>query len=187
MFSYLTLFLFRDFLQREDLQERKRPYHSGLTVHFNSSVIIIIITTSSRNNRDKARAIQVCSVVMCDSISVFSQVNLCFFCRSECICALAWKFWSKNYSITGLDRPLDLQEVEDSRYLDNQHTKVTRLSAIRTGRLYHQKLRYVCVVHYLLINVPPNCIYLKYFMYLVFFSRFLFFSCNWPEIFSRTL
>jgi hypothetical protein len=38
--------------------------------------------------------------------------------------------------ITGLDRPLGFQEVEASRFLDNRHMKVVRLSALRTDRLY---------------------------------------------------
>jgi hypothetical protein len=41
--------------------------------------------------------------------------------------------------ITGLDRPLEFQEVEAPRFLDNRHMKVVRLSAIRTGRLYPRK------------------------------------------------
>jgi hypothetical protein len=32
--------------------------------------------------------------------------------------------------ITGLDRPLGLQEVEAPRFLDNRHMKVVRLSAL---------------------------------------------------------
>jgi len=31
---------------------------------------------------------------------------------------------------------LKIPRVEDSRFQDNQHTKVVRLSALRTGRLY---------------------------------------------------
>jgi hypothetical protein len=38
--------------------------------------------------------------------------------------------------ITGLDRPLGIQEVEAPRFLDNRHMKTVRLSALRTGRLY---------------------------------------------------
>jgi hypothetical protein len=38
--------------------------------------------------------------------------------------------------ITGLDRPIVFQEVEDPRFQDNRHMKVVRLSALRTGRLY---------------------------------------------------
>jgi len=39
--------------------------------------------------------------------------------------------------ITGLDRPWGFQEVEAPRFQDNRHMKVVRLSALRTGRLYH--------------------------------------------------
>jgi hypothetical protein len=39
-------------------------------------------------------------------------------------------------SITGLDRPLGFQEVEAPIFLDIRHTKVVRLSALSTGRLY---------------------------------------------------
>jgi hypothetical protein len=39
-------------------------------------------------------------------------------------------------SRTGLERPLGFQEDEASRYHDNRHTTLVRLSASRTGRLY---------------------------------------------------
>jgi hypothetical protein len=42
----------------------------------------------------------------------------------------------KSNPITGLDRPLGLQEVEAPRFLDNRHMKVLSLLALRTGRLY---------------------------------------------------
>jgi hypothetical protein len=42
----------------------------------------------------------------------------------------------KSNPITGLDRPLEFQEVEALRFLDNLHMKVITLSALRTGRLY---------------------------------------------------
>ena len=35
-----------------------------------------------------------------------------------------------------LDRPLGFQEVEALRFQDNQHMKLARLSALRTGRPY---------------------------------------------------
>jgi hypothetical protein len=41
------------------------------------------------------------------------------------------------------DRPSGFQEVETPRFQDNWHMKVLRLSALRSGRLYHQK---VCLV-----------------------------------------
>jgi hypothetical protein len=44
-----------------------------------------------------------------------------------------------NFPATGLDRPLGFPEVEAPEFLDNQHMKVVRLSALRTGRLYPQK------------------------------------------------
>jgi hypothetical protein len=43
---------------------------------------------------------------------------------------------SKSNPITGLDKPRGFQEVEAPRFQDNRHTKVVRLSALRTGHLY---------------------------------------------------
>jgi hypothetical protein len=42
----------------------------------------------------------------------------------------------KKETHTGLDRPWGFQEAEDTRFLDNRHMKVVRLSALRTGRIY---------------------------------------------------
>ena len=39
-------------------------------------------------------------------------------------------------AFTGLDRPLGFQEVQAPRFQDNQQTKMLRLSALKTGRLY---------------------------------------------------
>ena len=44
----------------------------------------------------------------------------------------------KSNPITGLERPWGFQEFEALRFQENRHTKVVRLSAIRTGRLYPQ-------------------------------------------------
>jgi len=41
-----------------------------------------------------------------------------------------------NNPFTGLGRPWGFQEGEDLRFQDYRHMKVTRLSALRTGRLY---------------------------------------------------
>jgi len=41
----------------------------------------------------------------------------------------------KSHLITGLDRPLGLQEFEASR-ISRRHMKVVRLSVLRTDRLY---------------------------------------------------
>ena len=44
-----------------------------------------------------------------------------------------------------LDRPLDFQEVEAPRILDNRPMKVVRLSALITGHLYPQKIFLVLI------------------------------------------
>jgi len=45
----------------------------------------------------------------------------------------------KSNPITVLDRPWGFQEAETPIFQDNQHTKVVRLSALGTGRLYPQE------------------------------------------------
>jgi hypothetical protein len=54
------------------------------------------------------------------------------------ICSRITSIVRRNESnpITGLDRPLGFQEVEAPRFIDNRHTKVVKLSALRTDRLY---------------------------------------------------
>jgi hypothetical protein len=39
-------------------------------------------------------------------------------------------------AFTDLDRPLGFQGVEATRYIDNRHMKVVRLSALNASRLY---------------------------------------------------
>jgi hypothetical protein len=41
----------------------------------------------------------------------------------------------KSFPTTGLEGPLEFPEVEAPEFLDNQHIKVVRLSALRTSSL----------------------------------------------------
>ena len=73
---------------------------------------------------------------------IFPQISPALHCTdyppdpyTTCIPLLEYK----SNPIIGLDRPWRFQEVEAPRYQDNQHMKVLRLSALRTGRLYPQE------------------------------------------------
>jgi hypothetical protein len=51
--------------------------------------------------------------------------------------------WSN--PITGLDRPWGFQQFHAPRFQDNQHMKVVSLSALITGRLYHQEIYLILI------------------------------------------
>jgi hypothetical protein len=45
-----------------------------------------------------------------------------------------------SYPITGLKRPLGLNEAEGPKIIVNRHVKVARLSDLRNGRLYPKEI-----------------------------------------------
>jgi hypothetical protein len=57
-------------------------------------------------------------------------------CRKKLFAGLVKK---KSVPVTGLDRPLGFQEVEAEEFVDSQHRKAVKLSALCTGRLYPQE------------------------------------------------
>jgi hypothetical protein len=82
---------------------------------------------------------------------IFSVVDLRFFCFSECIHTLSLEYVCRSFVINLASHNI-CKKVTVSLYMpgqaprapggsgfsDNQHMKVVRLSALRTGRLYPQ-------------------------------------------------
>jgi hypothetical protein len=74
------------------------------------------------------------------------------FCRSIFLLQAKWMYnktdptyakyclFRQSSPITGLYRPLQFQEVEASRSLDNRHMKVVRLSAYAPAAFTHQEI-----------------------------------------------
>jgi len=58
---------------------------------------------------------------------------------------LSYNFHPLSYDITGLRKLWGFQKFESSIFHDNRHMKVVRLSAVRTGLLYHQEIFLVLI------------------------------------------
>jgi hypothetical protein len=64
---------------------------------------------------------------------------------SDNICAKLKVKVKVNNPTRGLDRPWGFQEAEAPRFQDNREIKVVTLSALHTGRLYHQEIFLVLI------------------------------------------
>ena len=85
-----------------------------------------------------------CANITCDLYQIFKVCNLIIYARSnaeiyhrnakEHVTNIKYKV--KAIAIRGLDRLWGFHDVEASKFQDNRHMNVVRLSALHTGRLY---------------------------------------------------
>ena len=92
-----------------------------------------------------------------DSIKSKKRISMLLSASQRRVQNLDSWFYSSNYPMTCLDRPLCLQETEVPGFLDNRNMKVLRLSALRTGRLYPILPEYNPGIHFCeRLNAPQS-------------------------------